>query len=375
MDAEQLKSRIEKSAFAFRGYNVTNLGRSPELLSHSAYGSVVQDHLRRASRVCSETIGKRVDLVQRVRTGRDTTLKTYPEALALVVAMEVAQIELLREFHGIDYKQAELAFGYSLGEVTALIVSGGFEFEEVLRIPLTLAQDTAELASDVTLAVLFSRGDELTFNEVRRLCLLINQEGKGVISIQSALSPNSLLIMGQGSTVDRFRERMDSELSVKAHLRKDKRRWPPIHTPIAWERNIPNRCGVLLHTLPGGMTPPRPPIISMVTGELSYTGVNIRELLRQWTDRPQLLWNAVYSTLASDVQTVIHVGPAPNIIPATFKRLADNVETQMKKSLGARALSIAHPWLKAVLPRRAALLRAPLIEHVILEDWLLAQDV
>jgi [acyl-carrier-protein] S-malonyltransferase len=373
MDAEQLKDRIKESALAFRGYNVTNLGRSAELLNHSAYGAIVEDHLRRASRVCSDAIGKRVDLVQRVRAARDTTLKTYPEALALIVAMEIAQIELLREIHGVDYKQGELAFGYSLGEITGLIASCGFEFEEVLRIPLMLAQDTAALAGDITLAVLFSRGDELTFDEVRRLCLQINQEGSGVISIQSVLSPNSLLMMGQGSTVDRFGERMGSELSVAAHLRKNKNRWPPIHTPVIWERNIPNRCGILLHTLPGGMTPPQPPILSLVTGEKSYTDVNVRDLVCRWTDHPQLLWNAVYATLASDIQTVIHVGPAPNIIPATFKRLSDNVETQMKRSLGVRALAIAHPWLKAVLPRRAALLRAPLIEHVILEDWLLAQ--
>ena len=31
------------------------------------------------------------------------------------------------------------------------------------------------------------------------------------------------------------------------------------------------------------------------------------------------------------------------------------------------------PWLSALLPSRAALLRAPLLKHVILEDWLLEQ--
>lgn len=374
MDAKQLADRIDQSVFAFRGYNVTNLGRSPELLSHPNYGPIVQDYLRRASRVCSDAIGKRVDLVQRVRARRETTLKTYPEALALIVAMEIAQIEILRERFEIDHQKAMLNYGYSLGELTALIAGGVFDFEEALRVPLSLAPDTASLADDVTLAVLFSRGNELIFDEVRRLCLRINQEGTGVISIQSVLSPNSLLIMGQGSTVDRFAARMSGELSVEAHLRKNKSRWPPIHTPIVWEKSIPNRCGMLLHTLPEGITAPQPPVLSLITGEASYTDVNIRELLCHWTDHPQLLWNAVYATLASDVQTVIHVGPAPNIIPATFKRLSDNVETQMKRHLGFRALSIAHPWLKAVLPRRTALLRAPLLEHVILEDWLLSQD-
>src|SRR4051794_12308882 len=37
-----LKARIGTASFAFRGYDVTNLGRSPELLAHQAYGPVVR---------------------------------------------------------------------------------------------------------------------------------------------------------------------------------------------------------------------------------------------------------------------------------------------------------------------------------------------
>jgi [acyl-carrier-protein] S-malonyltransferase len=75
---------------------------------------------------------------------------------------------------------------------------------------------------------------------------------------------------------------------------------------------------------------------------------------------------------------VIHVGPAPNLIPATFQRLRDHVLVQLNRnslnSLGLRAMAraVRRPWLTALLPSRSALLRAPLIEHIILEDWLLA---
>jgi [acyl-carrier-protein] S-malonyltransferase len=34
-----------------------------------------------------------------------------------------------------------------------------------------------------------------------------------------------------------------------------------------------------------------------------------------------------------------------------------------------------HAWLSHILPHRAALLRAPFIQNVILEDWLLEQQV
>ncbi len=32
-----------------------------------------------------------------------------------------------------------------------------------------------------------------------------------------------------------------------------------------------------------------------------------------------------------------------------------------------------HAWLGHILPAKASLLRTPFIEHIILEDWLLAQ--
>ena len=67
MKAQELQQRMPRTALAFRGYNVTNLGRSGELMAHATYGPVVRDSLRNASVLCSEVIGKAVDLEARVR--------------------------------------------------------------------------------------------------------------------------------------------------------------------------------------------------------------------------------------------------------------------------------------------------------------------
>jgi hypothetical protein len=49
------------------------------------------------------------------------------------------------------------------------------------------------------------------------------------------------------------------------------------------------------------------------------------------------------------------------------------VETQTAKNVRMRALQgiVRRPWLQAMLPRRASLLRVTEIEQVNLEDWLL----
>ena len=376
-----LQERIETSAFALRGYNITNLGRSAELLEHPAYGSIVEGYLKQASGICSEATGRQVDLVQRVRRRQEGSLKTFADQIAMILAMEQAQIVLLREFFGVEWSSARVAFGYSLGEIGTLIAAGVYEMENIPRPLLALASDCAELGKDVRMGVLFTRDRELDQSAVRQLCVKVNNQGRGVIGISAFLSPNAIILMGQANTIDQFKSLMPELFPKGVHLRKNPNRWPPLHTPILWERNLPNRAAVLMHTMEGGFKKPVPPIISMVTGKASYNEYNSRDLLNEWIDHPQHLWDAVCETLAAGVDTVIHVGPEPNLIPATFRRLSEDVRGQLRgrslNSLGLRAISgmARRPWLTKLLSTRATLLRAPFVEHIILEDWLLEQKV
>ncbi|HEX3997096.1 MAG TPA: hypothetical protein VHX65_00930 [Pirellulales bacterium] len=372
------KWRLGTTAFFFRGYNTTNLGRSDELLAQAAYGPVVEAFLKEAGEICADSIGRGVDLVGRVRRREATDLNCYAEAVSLIVAMELAQIRLLRDFFGIDYSQARMGYGYSLGEISALVAGGAMNLADALRVPLAVSADCVELAAGTTLGVLFSRGPAVDGHAVERLCLRINQAGQGVIGISAFLSPNSLLLHGQGKTIDRFAELMPEWLPQRLHLRKNDHLWPPLHTPIVWQRNIPNRAAVMMHTIHAGMKAPMPPVLSLVTGKFSYDDANCRQLMAEWIDHPQRLWDAVYETLAQGVEVVVHVGPEPNLGPATFTRVSENVRGLLAdrsiSGLGMRAMSraVRRPWLARLLPQRSALLRAPLIRQIVLEDWLLA---
>ena len=82
----ELQRRLTRTAFAFRGYNVTNLGRSAELLAHPLYGPVVRESLDHASKVCAEMVGRQVDLADRVARQEETTLESYADAIAIIVA-------------------------------------------------------------------------------------------------------------------------------------------------------------------------------------------------------------------------------------------------------------------------------------------------
>jgi [acyl-carrier-protein] S-malonyltransferase len=371
-------SRLSQTAFAFRGYNVTNLGRTAELLAHPVYGGIIENHLHEVSQIASDVVRRPVDLVTRVREARETNgLRDYAEDIALIVAVEIAQLRLLEQFFDASLPQARFMFGYSLGECSALIGAGVYQMADLVRVPLAMADDCADLAHEVSLSVLISRGPVLDFDIVRRLCLEISQQGRGIIDISTYLSPNSLLLMGQNGTLNRFESLMHEVFPHQVHLRRHQHPYPPLHTPIMWQRNIPNRTAVMLQTTPGGFRAPVPPVLSMVTGEASYAAFNSRELMHRWVDHPQRLWDIVYKVLALGIQKVVHVGPNPNLLPATFRRLSNNIAAQTHGrnlgSLGRRTLArlVRRPWLTRLLPSSAVLLRAPLVEHIILEDWLL----
>lgn len=373
---EELRRNLASTAFAFRGYNTTNLGLSPELLEHPSYRPIIEEYLERGSAICSSVGGRSVDLVKRVRDRQDTSLETYDEAVSMIVSMEIAHIEILKRCFGIDFAESQFAFGFSLGEIAALVAAGVLELEDALRIPLEMSTDSVELAENVTLGVLFSRRGELSHKAVSRVCQEINAAGDGVIGVSAYLAPNSLLLIGQNGTMDEIARRKKDISAERVYLRRNDNKWPPLHTPIVWQRAIPNRSQHLMHTMPTKFMKPSPPIFSLVTGAISYDDCNVREIIGRWVDHPQRLWDAVDYSLAEGTETIVHIGPQPNIIPATFDRLASNVANQTKESVGMRALSgmVNRPWLQSLLPRRASLLRAAQIQHVKLEDWLLKHE-
>ena len=377
-----LNEQMGSAAFAFRGYNVTNLGRTPELLEHSAFGPIVERHLKAAGEIYEVATKQPVDLIARVRQREQTTLETYGEAVSLIAGAELAQIEILKQFFGIEITQARLLAGYSLGEVAALVAAEVYELESLLIPILTLADDCVQLARTVEMGIVFSRGPEIDLRAMEKLCVQVTAQNQGTVAISSYLSPNSMLVLGQNHSLDLFKQAIKAEFPKQVHVRKNPDQWPPIHTPIVRQRNIPDRAAVMLETTPGGLREPTVPIVSCVTGAESYNDFNSRQILYDWIDHPQRLWNVIERFLSSDIHTVIHVGPEPNIFPATFNRLSIDVASQLSQSslsgIGLRAVSSIvrrRPCLGQYLSKNAALLRAPLIEHVILEDWLLSTKI
>jgi len=371
--AEPIIGQLSTTAFVFRGYNVTNMGRTPELLNHPRFGGYVARRLEQCGAIASDVLHRPIDLLGRVSRAEETNLDSYADAIALIMAAEMAQVDILEQEYDVHLASAQYLMGYSLGELTALVAGRCLSLEDALTIPLALSQDIAKLAPTCTLAVIFCRKKSLDAAKVHHLCQEINAEGNGLIGISSILSPNSLIVIGEHDTTTRLHAVLQERVADRVHLKKNPHKWPPMHTPIVWREHINSRASLLMSQMKSGFTAPEPPVLSLVTGACSYDDSNVRELICQWVDKPQHLWQAVYHTLCSGTQSLVHIGPEPNIVPATYSRLAENVQAQVKASLSTRALStlVYRPWLNALIGERAYLLRAPTIKQTNLEDWLL----
>jgi [acyl-carrier-protein] S-malonyltransferase len=378
---DELRKRITAAAFAFRGYDATNMGRSHELLQHPAYGPVVRATLDSASALCSDVLGRKVDLAARVLSREPSTLETFVPDIGMIVGMELAQIRLLEKFFDVPIHEARLSFGHSIGELSALVLGGVYTLEQLLPVPLGLAVDCAELTVDTTMGILSVHGGVLCIEDVEHLCASISRRGHGLIGPSTYLSPYQVLLLGQRDTLDLLEEEMRTYLPAGVTVRRRPNHWPPLHTPIVWERNIPNRTAMAMHHIGGGDRKPTPTIISCTTGVSNYDAWNSRAILADWTDHPQRIWDVLENTMASGSELVIHVGPEPKLFPTGFERLSNRIMKQLKTRHLDRLGSSVIPslsrsgWLNRRLPANAVLLRAPFLNHIILEDWLLTQEV
>ena len=173
--------------------------------------------------------------------------------------MELAQLELLEEFFdvavGTGPAELRLQHRRAVGDGRRRRVHAG-----TAPCPSRSAAPTTPPSwpQDTTLGVLFSRGPAIVLKDVQDLCTAVSSEGQGMVGVSSYLSPNTVLVIGQGDTLDRLERVMPAFLPDKTMLRRKPHKLPPLHTPLVWQRNIPNRAAVALYKIAGGLKPPSP---------------------------------------------------------------------------------------------------------------------
>jgi [acyl-carrier-protein] S-malonyltransferase len=205
----------------------------------------------------------------------------------MIVAADLAQVELLEEFHGVRFREAKLAYGYSLGELSAVACAGVFTMAEVLtcRWPWQKTRRAGRERRDGNLV--FPRpGDRRNGREP--VVSADHFGGHGTIAVSAILTPNTYLLLGQNDTIARFKSQMHEVLPDPAHIKINPERWPPLHTPIVRQKHIPDRAAVMMATT--RWTSAALPSCAVAR----HRRAQLRRLsrtrhLRDWIDHPQRL--------------------------------------------------------------------------------------
>ena len=223
-------------------------------------------------------------------------------------------------------------------------------------LPLSLADECVAMAADTTLGVVLTRSQAIDLGLVDRLCLEINQAGRGVIGVSSILAPIRCCCSARATRSTGSSRGPRSVLRARRTSRTDQK-WPALHTPIIGSGRSSNRAAERMHTLPMSRAA-KPRIFSLVTGDYAYTATNARELLNRWIDHPQRLWDAVYETVSSGATTVIHLGLDPILTPPRSAGSARTSPAKCRTAVAAGSRGGAAAVAARLLPQRAAMLRA-----------------
>ena len=327
---DDLKKRIATAALVFRGYDLTNLGRAPEFLEHRAYGPVVRAILDSASVLCGDVLGKKVDLAARILAARTVHARDlrsrYRHDRRHGAGPDPAARRVFRRPGSAGAAELRPQHRRAVGAGRRRHVHDGATPADPAGPGDRLRRADRQHHDGDSVD---SGRHPLQIEDVQHLCSTISSRGQGLIGPSTYLSPYQVLLLGQGDTLDLLEQEMREYLPAGVTLRRKPNHWPPLHTPLVWERNIPNRTADddVSHGRRAAQTDAERRLMHHGSGQLrrvEQPGDSGR------LDRSSPVRDAMEHTLASGAELVIHVGPEPKLLTTCFDRLSHKIMKQLK---------------------------------------------
>ncbi len=276
---------MRKIAFIFPGQGAQCVGMGKDIIEHFEVSRLIYE---KAKGVLD------FDLDEICFTEQDKihmTQYTQPALLTISIAILKAVQEM-----GI---QPDYVAGLSLGEYTALVANGAFDFETAVKVVRKRGKFMEEAAATTqgTMAAILG-SDQKTIEEV---C----QEIDGIVGIANYNSPAQLVIAGEVSAV---------EAASKVLLEKGGKVIPlkvsgAFHSPLMEEAS--KRLKEVLEAVE--FRPFNTPYTTNVTGKLVHTGEEIKTLLVEQV-KASVRWEACVRTLiAEGVDTFVEIGPGKTL--------------------------------------------------------------
>lgn len=237
----------------------------------------------------------------------------------IMIAFQLAVLKLIRLHKPHLLEGLEATCGLSLGEYSALVLSGIISEEEALRLVSergALMGKASESSNSKMLALL-----KMTEEEVREI-VEGNPEFKGKLYIANINSSRQIIVSGEGDAID----------NLKAYLKSNEKLAKPLtvsgafHTPFM----EPAR-EVFVSTLEN--TPFKVPEVTYypnVTGE-KYDGTPMSEILSEQIVSPVLLYKTFKGMVDDGITHFLEIGPG-GVLSTIMQREFEGVELEVIKN-------------------------------------------
>jgi len=244
--------------------------------------------------------------------GPEEALKLTENTQPAVLTTSIAVLRVLQAEKGVVPR---LAAGHSLGEYSALVVSGALTFADavqIVRLRGRFMQEAVPVGEGAMAAILgMERG------QVEKLC---EEAAQGeVLTPANFNCPGQIVIAGHAKAVERAMERVKQEGKKAVPLPVS----APFHSPLmkpAGERLEKVLEGIPIQDL-------KIPVVTNVEADINRSKERVKELLVTQVWSP-VRWEESMQKITEDgIEQILEIGPG-KVLSGLMKRINPKVETK-----------------------------------------------
>lgn len=244
--------------------------------------------------------------------GPDERLKLteYTQPAILLVSISAYRYMKLKNAN----VTAKYLSGHSLGEYSALVVSGSLKLEDALRLVRARGKYMQEAVpvGEGAMAAVIGAEDSL----VEEVCLEVAQKG-GYVAPANFNSPGQIVISGEKEAVNKVIEILKSKGVKRVVLL-------PVSAPFHSELMLSASKKLEKDFKNVNISEPEVPVISNVTGRPYENSESIKKLLIEQITKPVRWVDCVKYMYRNGVREFVEIGPG-KVLSGLIKRICEDV--------------------------------------------------
>ena len=293
---------MKGTAFIFPGQGSQYVGMGKEFY----------DHFRVAKEVFEEADDTlRFSISSLCFQGPEEELRLTENTQPAILTASIAALKVLQTEKGIN---PQFTAGHSLGEYSALVVSGALSFAEAVqtvRLRGKFMQEAVPVGEGAMAAILGMEREE-----VEKLC---EKAAAGeVLSPANFNCPGQIVIAGQTAAVQRAIERVkqDGKRAVLLPVSA------PFHSPLMKPAGV--RLERALEEI--SVKDLNVPVVTNVEAEINTSKDRVKTLLVAQVSSPVRWEESMRKVIKEGIEQVLEIGPG-KVLSGLMKRIDPNVET------------------------------------------------